>query len=110
MLTKVGLGIAALLLLSAFKNKLKPKTLDTRAGDTPLIEQLNAPTGTPQAYSLEGTRIFDQNQNLIFTYTEAGLPMSITGQNDKNQYSVVIGLDFMNGTSGFVNMEDVNAY
>jgi len=96
-------GIAAVgyILFSSFK-KANKKNL---VGST-YIPQSNTPTGTEQVYSNVGTKIFDYNKNVIYTYDTANIGMTVTGLSS-GVYSVVIGDSFMNGIAGFVNQEDV---
>lgn len=94
------LGIGGILLYSSFKKKGTVGAM--------FVGQTNAPTGTSQVYSNVGTKIYDQNANVIFVYDTANLGMTVTGQKG-NMYSVVIGADFANGIAGFVNKEDVKS-
>jgi hypothetical protein len=98
------LGLAAIgyVLFSSFKKKEDKKKL---VGSV-YISQTNTPTGTEQVYSNVGTRIFDYNKNVIYTYDTANIGMTVTGLSG-GIYSVVIGDSFMNGIAGFVNQEDV---
>lgn len=99
---KFGLLAGALLLLSSFKNKNNKK----RSAGVPLINQLDAPTGTQQVYSMVGTRLFDKNNNVIKTFDVEGAGMTVTGY-DNGMYSVVYGDSFQNGLPAYVNNEDV---
>jgi hypothetical protein len=100
-LIKAGVLAGIFLLFNSFK-KADKKSL---SGST-YIPQSNTPTGTTQVYSEVGTRIFDYNKNVIYTYDTANLGMTVTGLSG-GIYSVVIGDSFMNGIAGFVNQEDV---
>jgi hypothetical protein len=99
-LVKLGLLAGALILFSSFKNKRK-----TAAG-SPLINQGNAPTGTQQVYSKVGTRLYDLDKNVIFTYDFEGAGMTVTGYNN-GVYSVVYGNTFETGQPAYVNATDV---
>jgi hypothetical protein len=99
---KFGLLAGALLLLSSFKNKNNKK----RSAGVPLINQIDAPTGTQQVYSMIGTRLFDKNNNVIKTFDVEGAGMTVTGY-DNGMYSVVYGDSFQNGLPAYVNNEDV---
>jgi hypothetical protein len=101
-LVKLGLLAGALLLLSSFKNKNNKK----RSAGVPLINQIDAPTGTQQVYSMIGTRLFDKNNNVIKTFDVEGAGMTVTGY-DNGMYSVVYGDSFQNGLPAYVNNEDV---
>lgn len=70
--------------------------------------QSNAPTGTTQVYSNVGTKVYDQNLNVIYTFTQACIGMTQTGTFKSNMYSIVLGSDFMNGISGFVYITDIH--
>ena len=99
---KFGLLAGALLLLSSFKNKNNKK----RSAGVPLINQIDAPTGTQQVYSMIGTRLFDKNNNVIKTFDVEGAGMTVTGY-ENGMYSVVYGDSFQNGLPAYVNNEDV---
>lgn len=99
---KFGLLAGALLLLSSFKNKNNKK----RSAGVPLINQIDAPTGTQQVYSMIGTRLFDKNNNVIKTFDVEGAGMTVTGY-ENGMYSVVYGDSFQNGLPAYVNQEDV---
>lgn len=94
----LGLG-AAFLLFSSFTNKPTLK-------GTVLIGQVDAPTGTKQVYSKVGTKLFDVNKNVIFTYDYAGAGMTVTGFNN-GIYSVVYGDSFQYGLPAYVNATDI---
>jgi hypothetical protein len=98
-LVKIGLLAGAFLLFSSFKKK-------TLVGGTPLIGQVDAPTGTQQVYSKVGTQLFDVNKNVIFTYDYAGAGMTVTGFNN-GIYSVVYGDSFQYGLPAYVNATDI---
>ena len=100
-LVKAGVLAGIFLLFNSFR-KADKKQLRGSV----YIPQSNTPTGTEQVYSLVGTRIFDYNKNVIYTYDTANLGMTVTGLSN-GIYSVVIGDSFMNGIAGFVNQEDV---
>ena len=96
-----GLAVAYLL-FSSFKKKLN-LTGSVKA----LIYQGNAPSGTTQVFSKEGTIVYDNNGRIIYTYNTAGIGMTMTGPKGTEMYSVVIGQSFMNGIPGFVFKYDV---
>lgn len=100
-LINVGILAGVFLLFNSFK-KANKKQLSGSV----YIPQSNTPTSTEQVYSNIGTRIFDYNKNVIYTYDTANLGMTVTGLSS-GVYSVVIGDSFMNGIAGFVNQEDV---
>jgi hypothetical protein len=68
--------------------------------------QTNTPSNAEQVFSKVGTKIYDNNGGLIYTYNTACIGMTMTGQKD-DMFSVVIGESFMNGIAGFVNKNDV---
>ena len=98
-LITLGLLAGAYVLFSSFKSK------STVAGVT-LVGQVDAPTGSQEVYSKVGTKLFDKNQNVIFTYDYAGAGMTVTGLN-AGVYSVVYGDTFTYGLPAFVNANDV---
>jgi hypothetical protein len=102
-LIKLGIAAGILLIFNSFRNKPK-----TKAG-VPLIEQIDAPTGSKQVFSKVGTRLFDKNKQTVMTFTEAGFGMTVTGYNN-GVYSVVYGDTFYNGLPAYVNDTDVTAY
>jgi hypothetical protein len=102
-LIKVGVLAGIFLLFKSFK-KANKKQLSGSV----YLPQSNTPTGTEQVYSNIGTKIFDYNKNLIYTYDTANIGMTVTGLSS-GIYSVVIGDSFMNGVAGFVNQEDVQS-
>ena len=60
---------------------------------------MNVPTGTIQVYSNVGTKVYDHNMQVIFTYDTANIGMAATDalfMNGKAAHSVVIGDDFQN--------------
>ena len=96
-----GLAIAYIL-FSSFKKK------GTLTGDLKVLDyQENVPSGTTQVFSKEGTQIFDNNMDVIYTYNTAGIGMTMTGTKGTEMYSVVIGQSFMNGIPGFVFKNDI---
>lgn len=99
-LLKLGLAAGIFLIFNSFKNKPKKK-----AG-SPLIEQVDAPTGSEQVFSKVGTRLFDKNGNTIMTFDAAGFGMTVTGQKN-GVLSVVYGDTFYNGLPAYVNYNDV---
>lgn len=99
MITKIGLAALALLLFSSFKNK--PKLTGTV-----LVSQVDPPTGSKQVYSKVGTRLFDKNGATVLVYDQAGLGMTVTGEN-AGVLSIVYGDTFYNGLPAYVNSNDV---
>jgi hypothetical protein len=95
-----GIAIAYILFIS-YRKKTTPSGYV-------FVGQSNAPTGTQQVYSNVGTKIYDQNNNLIYTYDTANLGMTVTGTNG-NKLTVIIGSDFANGTVGFVDATQVQS-
>jgi len=96
-----GLAIAYVL-FSSFK-----KSPNITSSVQVLDYQENVPSGTTQLFSKEGTQIFDNNMDVIYTYDTAGIGMTMTGTKGTEMYSVVIGQSFMNGIPGFVFKNDV---
>jgi hypothetical protein len=98
-LVTIGLLGAAYLLFISFKKKpaLSGKVY---------VGQTNAPTGTDQVYSKVGTKIYDKNNNVIYTYDTANLGMTVTGTSG-SKLNVIIGSDFAAGIVGFVDAIDV---
>ena len=98
-------GIAiAYILFSSFKKKT------TLTGSVNVLDyQDNVPSGTTQVFSKDGTQVYDNNGNIIYTYTTAGIGMTMTGTKGTEMYSVVIGQSFMNGIPGFVFKYDVQS-
>ena len=98
-----GLAIAYVL-FSSFKKK------STLTGDVKAFDyQDNVPSGTMQVFSKEGTQVYDNNFNIIYTYDTAGIGMTTTGTKGTEMLSVVIGQSFMNGIPGFVFKNDVQS-
>jgi flagellin-like hook-associated protein FlgL len=103
----IFLLIGAVVLLSSFKNKNKKLT------GTVYVDQTDAPSGTTQVYSKVGTKVFDINRNLIYTFDTANIGMTKTGVNGftdnvpANTYSVVFGDTFQNGLPAYVDINDV---
>jgi len=95
-----GIAIAYILFIS-YRKKTTPSGYV-------FVGQSNAPTGTQQVYSNVGTKIYDQNNNLIYTYDTANLGMTVTGTNG-NKLTVIIGSDFAAGTVGFVDATQVQS-
>ena len=98
-LVTIGLLGAAYLLFVSFKKK-------TTLSGTVYVGQTNAPTGTDQVYSKVGTKIYDKNNNVIYTYDTANLGMTVTGTSG-SKLNVIIGSDFAAGIVGFVDATDV---
>ena len=98
-ITKIGLAALAIYLLSSFKNKPKLTGIV-------LVGQGNSPTGSKQVYSKVGTRLFDKNGGTVLVYDQAGLGMTVTGENN-GVYSIVYGDTFSNGLPAYVNVNDV---
>ena len=95
-----GLAIAWLL-FSSFRKKQV-------SGNVKVYDyQDNVPSGTTQVFSKIGTKVYDANFSVIYTYDTAGIGMTMTGEKGTQMYSVVIGRSFMNGIAGFVFKDDV---
>jgi hypothetical protein len=98
-----GLALAYVL-FSSFKRKSSLK------GDVAVfVYQGNVPSGTQQVFSKEGTQVFDNNFNVIYTYDTAGIGMTTTGTKGTEMLSVIIGQSFMNGIAGFVFKNDIQS-
>jgi len=95
-----GLAIAYIL-FSSFKKK--SLTGNVKA----YLHQSNVPTGTTEVFSKDGTQVYDNNFNVIYTYDTAGIGMTMTGVKGTEMLSVVIGQSFMNGIPGFVFKNDI---
>jgi hypothetical protein len=99
--TYILLGIGALVLLSTFKKKaLAGLGLIYR-------DQTDPPAGTKQVYSKVGTKLYNRNGDLIYTYNEANLGMSIVGVEKNGTLSVVFGDTFDQGLPAFVKSNEV---
>jgi hypothetical protein len=100
----LGTLAVAYVLFSSFKKKT------TLTGDVKVFDyQDNVPSGTTQVFSKEGTQVFDNNYNVIYTYDTAGIGMTTTGTKGNEMLSVVIGASFMNGIAGFVFKNDIQS-
>lgn len=96
-----GLAIAYVL-FSSFK-----KSTNLTGSVKVLDYQSNVPSGTTQIFSKDGTQVFDNNMDVIYTYDTDGIGMTMTGTKGTEMYSVVIGESFMSGIPGFVFKNDV---
>jgi hypothetical protein len=100
----IGGLLLSYVLFSSFKKKTNLKG-DVKA----YLYQGNVPSGTTQVFSKEGTQVFDNNFNVIYTYDTAGIGMTTTGTKGTEMLSVVIGQSFMNGIAGFVFKNDIQS-
>jgi hypothetical protein len=100
------LGLAAIgyILFSSFKKKSAPMV---KTGVLAYQYQDNAPSGTTQVFSKIGTNVYDDNFNVIYTYKDSRIGMTLTGTKGAEMFSVVIGQSFMNGIPGYVFKYDV---
>jgi hypothetical protein len=97
----LGLAVVGYILFSSFKKK-------TLKGSVQIYNyQDNAPSGTIQVFSKIGTTVYDDNFSVIYTYTQPGIGMTLTGNKGIEMFSVVIGDSFMNGIAGYVFKNDV---
>jgi len=97
--TKILIG-GTLLLALAFKNKNKGyKTYN-------LIGQGNAPAGSKQCYSKVGTKVYNLDGRVIFTFDFLGSGMTITGETAE-KYQIILGDSFPNGVPGTVYKNSV---
>ncbi len=96
----IFLAIGAIVLLSSFKK--------TKRTGTVFVDQLNPPSGTSQVYSKVGTKVYDRNFNVIYTYDTANLGMTVTGSGANGTLSIVLGDDFYTGIPAFVFPDEVN--
>ena len=97
--TKLLIG-GSLLILLAFKNKKKGyKTYN-------LIGQGNAPAGSKQCYSKVGTKVYNLDGRVIFTFDFLGSGLTITGETAE-KYKIVLGDSFANGVTGTVYKNSV---
>lgn len=99
--TYILLGIAAIVLLSSFKKKTT-----NRIGKV-FVDQLNPPSGTTQVYSKVGTKVYDRDFNIVYTYDTANLGMTVTGSGPNNTISIVFGSDFYTGLPAFVFPDEI---
>ena len=95
------LGIGVIVLLSSFKKKTR-----VLSGKV-YIDQTDAPAGTSQVYSKEGTNVYDRNMNIIYTFDTANLGMTVTGSGVNGTISIVYGDTFYTGLPGFVYSNDI---
>ena len=93
--------IGAVVLLSSFKNKSKTLT------GSVYVDQTDAPTGTTQVYSKVGTKVYNLNGDLIYTFDTANIGMTVTGKNANGTISIVFGDTFDTGLSGYVNANEI---
>ena len=93
--TKILIGVG-LVALFAFKN---PKKKGKKS--YVLIGQLNTPAGAKQVYSKIGTRVFNMNGQVIFTFDFVGSGMTVIGETI-DKFEVIIGDSFLNGRPGYV--------
>ena len=100
-LKTIGALAIGWLLFSSFKKK--PMSGSVKVYDY----QDNVPSGTTQVFSKIGTKVYDANFSVIYTYDTAGIGMTMTGEKGTQMFSVVIGQSFMNGIAGFVFKDDV---
>jgi hypothetical protein len=97
--TKILIGGGVLLLL-AFKNKKKGyKSYN-------LIGQGNAPAGSKQCYSKVGTKVYNLDGRVIFTFDFLGGGMTIISETAE-RYQIVLGDSFENGVPGTVYKNSV---
>ena len=97
----IFLLIGAVVLLSSFKNKGKKLT------GTVYVDQTDAPSGTKQVYSKVGTKVYNRNGELIYTYDTANIGMTVTATNSDGTISIVFGDVFQNGLAGFVYANEI---
>ena len=97
----IFLLIGAVVLLSSFKNKSKKLT------GTVYVDQTDAPSGTKQVYSKVGTKVYNRNGELIYTYDTANIGMTVTATNPDGTISIVFGDVFQNGLAGFVYANEI---
>jgi flagellar hook assembly protein FlgD len=93
--------IGAIVLFSSFKNKGKKLT------GSVFVDQTDAPSGTQQVYSKVGTKVYNRNGELIYTYDTANLGMTVTQNNPDGTISIVFGDTFQNGLPGFVYSNEI---
>jgi hypothetical protein len=98
--TKILIG-GGLLLLFAFKNKAKKGFKGYN-----LIGQGNAPAGSKQCYSKIGTKVYNLDGRVIFTFDFLGGGMTITSDKG-DKYEVILGDSFENGVPGLVYKNSV---
>jgi len=98
----IFLLIGTVVLFSSFKNKGKKLT------GTVYVDQTDAPSGTTQVYSKVGTKVYDRNMNVIYTFDTANIGMTFISMNPEGTIaSIVFGDTFQNGLPGFVYVNDV---
>ena len=97
----IFLLIGAVVLLSSFKNKSKKST------GSVYVDQTDAPSGTKQVYSNVGTKVYNRNGDLIYTYDTANIGMTVTAENADGTISIVFGDVFQNGLAGFVYANEI---
>jgi hypothetical protein len=92
-----GGALALLVLLSSFKKAPK------RVG---YIIPSNIPEGKKVVFSKVGTKIYDEDFNVIYEYEKPNFGMAVVGET-KDSYDVVGGFDYLEGIKGFVLKSDV---
>jgi hypothetical protein len=97
----IFLLIGAVVLISSFKNKGKKLT------GAVYVDQTDAPSGTKQVYSKVGTKVYNRDGSLIYTYDTANIGMTVTGENADGTISIVFGDVFQNGLAGFVYANEI---
>jgi hypothetical protein len=100
----LGIGAALLFLLSTFKKKGQTETGNL---NNYFIAQKDAPSGTYQVYSKINTKIYDRDGNLIYTFKDPNLGMTVTDTNQNGTLSIVFGVSFDTGLPGFVLPNEV---
>jgi len=100
----LGIGAAVLFLLSTFKKKGQT---ETQVINNYLVAQKDPPSGTYQVFSKLGTKIYDRDGNLIFTFQNPNIGMTVTDTNQNGTLSIVFGYSFDTGLPGFVLPNEV---
>ena len=84
------------------------------SGSYTVIDQTSAPTTVNavsdgfQVYSFAGTKVYDDNGNLQYTFSDVGFGMTVMSLiPSTNQIRVCYGADFLAGQAGLVNANEV---
>jgi hypothetical protein len=97
----IFLLIGTVILFSSFKNKGKKLT------GSVYVDQTDAPSGTTQVYSKVGTKVYNRDGQLKYTYDTANLGMTVTGTDPDGRITVVFGDVFQNGLIGWVYPNEI---
>jgi len=100
----IYLGLAAVVLFYTLRKKV---VTETKKITEYFKAQTDPPSNTYQVYSKIGTKLYDRDGQLIYTYDTSNLGMTVIGTESNGTLNIVFGETFQTGLPAFVLPNEV---